>query len=304
MPQNTIFIPADVPKNQHYEYTANYNAITHNSGKLLMLAGDQKLEHLNADFYGSGIDTSAHNPEHLFAIASAGYVGAFATHLGLIARQGLPHPNINYIVKLNGKTNLLPKETHDPLSRQLWTINDVIEFKKNSGLAIRGIGYTIYLGGEHEPLMLHEAAQAIYQAHQHGLITILWMYPRAHHIADECAFDLVCGAAGVASTLGADFAKINPPTAKDIHQQAEFLRVAVAAAGTTKIICAGGIKINQKEFLEHLYVQLHEGGTAGAAIGRNIFQHSKHQAVAFTKALFALIYENKNIEQALQLVQK
>lgn len=292
---NTVFIPADVPQGQHQEFVANYNAITCNSGKLLMLAGDQKLEHLNANYYGPGIHPDANHPEHLFAIASSGGVTAFATHLGLIARYGAQYNEVNYIVKLNGKTNITPKELRDPLSHQLWSVADALTFKQRSGLNIRGIGYTVFLGGEHEAVMLHEAAQAVFHAHAHGLVAILWMYPRATHIKDERSFDLVTGAAGIAASLGADFAKINPPTASSLEQQVAFLRIAVAAAGNTKLVCSGGERIQDQEFLQHIYSYLHDGGICGAAIGRNIYQRSRAEAIAYSHILQDIIIKGKKL---------
>ena len=48
-------IPADVPLGKASEYKNNLNKLTKNTGKLMLFAGDQKIEHLNKDFYGKGI---------------------------------------------------------------------------------------------------------------------------------------------------------------------------------------------------------------------------------------------------------
>ena len=48
-------IPLDVPKGMRKTYLENYATITGNSGRLMLFAGDQKVEHLNDDFYGEGI---------------------------------------------------------------------------------------------------------------------------------------------------------------------------------------------------------------------------------------------------------
>jgi len=42
-------------------------AITRGSGRLMLFVGDQKVEHLNADFYGEGISPDDSDPEHLFS---------------------------------------------------------------------------------------------------------------------------------------------------------------------------------------------------------------------------------------------
>jgi fructose-bisphosphate aldolase/6-deoxy-5-ketofructose 1-phosphate synthase len=75
--------------------------MTKGSGRLMLFAGDQKVEHLNNDFYGEGIHPDDADPEHLFRIAAEAKIGVFATQLGLIARYGMDYPHVPYLVKLN-----------------------------------------------------------------------------------------------------------------------------------------------------------------------------------------------------------
>lgn len=297
-------IPADVPRTYHDEFAANYQAITQKTDRLFLFAGDQKIEHLNDNFYGPSIHPDASHPKHLFEIAHHAHVGAFATQLGLIARWGADYPSINYIIKLNSKTNIVPHTARDPISTLLWSVDNVLTFKQNTQLPIRGIGYTVYLGSIYEERMLHEAAQAVYQAHLHGLVAILWMYPRGQYIEGHKKDNYLAGATGVAASLGADFVKINPPQTTSLQQQKEFLNTAVQAAGNTKVICSGGARVPHKEFLTRIYHQLHEGLTAGCAIGRNIYQQSLPEAIAFARALRTLITEQASASEALAITQQ
>ena len=292
-----VNVPADVPTKSIDRFIKNYQAITHKTNNLFLFSADQKIEHLNDNFYGPGISHDDNNPKHLFKIASKGSIGAMATHLGLIAHYGKEYPTINYIVKLNGKTNLLKAEQHDPLSNVLWTSEDVVSFQQQSNLSIRGIGYTVYLGSEFESEMIAQAANVVYHAHQHGLVTILWMYPRGKSVTNEKNGHLIAGAAGVAAALGADFAKINPPEPSDNKTSEQWLAIAAQAAGNTKIICSGGKAIDPKIFLETLYAQIHTGNTAGNATGRNIHQKSLAEAIAFTNAIAKIVYENKSVQR-------
>jgi len=286
-----IHIPADVKEELIEEYKANYLALTRGSDRLFLFSCDQKIEHLNKDFYGDSIHSDDNDPEHLFKIAQHGDVGAFATHLGLITQYGKQYPTINYIVKMNGKTDLIPHAQRDPVSYNLWTIEQIIEFKKRSQLQIRGIGYTIYLGSEYEPQMLAQAAQNIYQAHSHGLIAILWMYPRGKAVKNELAGDLIAGATGIAASLGADFAKINPPKPSDAKTTIDWLAIAAQAAGKTKLIVSGGSKIDEQKFLSELDGYMQSNFIAGTATGRNIHQRSLSNAIALTRSISALIYK-------------
>ena len=295
-------IPASVSAQAQKLFEQNYDAITRNRNKLLLFAGDQKIEHLNGDFYGEAISEDALNPRHLFEIASRGTIGAFATQLGLIARYGSEYTNINYIVKLNSKTNLVPTDQRDPMSQQLWSMHDVVNFAQNSKLPIRGVGYTLYLGSEYETVMLSQAAQMIYQAHQIGLVTLLWIYPRGKSIENDVDPELLAGAAGLANALGADFVKIKAPQAKNNTSSAEWLKMIGQAAGNTQVICAGGAHKDAQEFLTQLYDQIHTGNSAGAAVGRNIFQYSTEKAINMTHAIASIVYNGKTPKEARELL--
>ncbi len=298
-----MLIPLDVPTSMHPIFLDNHKAITHDTNNLMLFAVDQKIEHLNGDFYGNSIDITANQPDHIFQIANRGRIGALATHLGLIARYGAHYKDINYIIKLNAKTNLIKSDSVDPLSRILWSIEDVINFKKSSGLKIRGIGYTIYLGSKYEPEMLADAAQAIFKAHQNGLVAILWVYIRGNNIKEKNELELTTAACGVANSLGADFAKIKTPKNIQGFTSTDILKIATQAAGNTKIICSGGKSQDPKDFLKELYLQITEGKTAGNATGRNIFQRSLKEAIAMTNAISAIVYHKNEAKKAIEIFE-
>jgi fructose-bisphosphate aldolase/6-deoxy-5-ketofructose 1-phosphate synthase len=145
--------------------------------------------------------------------------------------------------------------------------------------------------------MLREAAQAVFQAHQHGLITVLWIYPRGQAVKDEKHPDIIAGATGVAATLGADFVKVNYPKL-DGHDSKEVFRQATRAAGRTKVLCAGGSSIEPKAFLQMLHDQIFVSGAAGNATGRNIHQKPLDEAVRMANAVTAITVYGKSVEEA------
>lgn len=296
-------VPADVPSSVEKKYCKHYTAITKDNNRLFLLAYDQKMEHLNKDFYGNTIAPDAMHPEHIFKIASQGTVGALAAHVGLIARYARDYAAIPYIAKLNGKTDLMSLDHQDPYSKQLWDIEDVLTLK-SSGINICGIGFTIYLGGAYESEMLSQAAQSIAQAHLHGFVAILWIYIRGKHVHDADHPLLSAGATGVAASLGADFVKIKTPHDADEKKSVEWLSIACAAAGNTLVVCAGGEQTDPETFLATLHDQLQNGGTAGCAVGRNIFQRSLPEAIAMTHAINALVYEDSSAQDAVKLYKE
>lgn len=295
-----IKIPLSVPSDKKSVYRQNYSILTNNSGRLLLIAGDQKLEHLNDDFFGRSISKEDNDPEHLFKIANSSEGGVLATHLGLISQYGASYKNLPFIVKLNGKTNIGLNEEKDS-SKCLWKISDVLKFKKQSGLKIVAIGYTLYLGNKFEGKMLTAAAKAIFEAHQAGLTAVLWIYPRAKNINEE-NIHTIAGAAGVAAVLDADFAKLKYPyNSKDKKKTAQDYLEVTEAAGRTKIICVGGEKKTIPDMLEELVNQINIGKTSGLAVGRNIHQRSYEEAVRFSKALGSIIFKNADLKKAKEI---
>jgi class I fructose-bisphosphate aldolase len=307
--RDQVHVPIDVPAEARETYIDNYMAATRGTGRLMLFACDQKVEHLNDDFYGEGIDIADAEPEHLFRIGSQGLCGVLAGQRGLIAQYAADYPDINYLVKMNSKTHLVKtsakdpaKHQDDPYSPQLYDIQTVLDLKDN-GVNVVGIGYTIYLGSEYEANMMQEAGQLIADAHSMGLLVVLWIYPRGRAVMDEKDAHLIAGAAGVAVSLGSDFVKVNPPKGDDEKSSAEKLKEAAMAAGRTGLVCAGGSTVAADKFLGQLWEQIHVGGATGNATGRNIHQRSLDEAVRLTKAISAITLGDWSVEDALQVFE-
>lgn len=298
---NKINIPLSVPRSKRKDYERNYLRATRETGRLMMFAGDQKVEHLNNNFIGKNIPSEVANPEHYFKIASEAQIGVFATQLGLVSRYAEDYQDIPYIIKMNSKSNIVKTDYKDPISECWYSVDDVVEFKKQSGLDILGVGYTVYLGSWYEPQMLSQAAQLIYEAHQQGLIAIIWMYPRGKMVKKEKDTHLIAGGAGVALCLDADFVKVNYPDGKDSKKIARQFREVTDAAGRTGVVCAGGAKKDSKIFLKNLYDQIQIGKIRGTAIGRNIYQQDLEKAVRMANAISSVVLYNYSPEKAYKV---
>ncbi len=310
---DTVRVPGDVPQDARDTYVDSYLKATRGTGRLMLFACDQKIEHLNDDFHGEGISPDDAEPEHLFRIGDQGEIGVLAGQRGLVARWARDYPDINYLVKMNSKTNLVKGSQDDPYSPQLYDIMSVVEMRE-SGVNVVGLGYTVYIGSEYESQMMLEAGQLIADAHALGLVVVLWLYPRGKAVADEKDAHLIAGAAGVAHCLGADFVKVNPPKADD---PAKALREAAMACGSlgsdadagstpvkgTGLVCAGGSTVAADRFLTQLYDQIHTGGAIGNATGRNLHQRDLDEAVRLTKAISAITLLDSDVETAFAVFQ-
>ena len=297
-----VRVPANVPPSARERYIENFMKLTRGTGLLALFAGDQKIEHLNADFFGEGIPLDDADPEHLFKIARGAKPGCLAVQLGLAAAYGEDYPDVNYLIKLNSKTNLVKKTQRDPASLCLHAVDDVIDVAEGSGLSIVAVGYTVYLGSEYESDMLTEAAQVIHEAHSNGVCVVLWIYPRGAAVADEKCPHLIAGATGVALCLGADFVKVNYPKVTE-GTKAEAFKEAVTAGGRTGVIVSGGSSRDVRGFLQDLHDQIHISGARGNATGRNIHQKPLDEAVRMCKAICSITLGGHDVDFAYRVYQ-
>ena len=301
-----VLVPADVAEANISTYIRNYLTATHGTGRLMLFAGDQKIEHLNDDFHGESpigtIPDEDGDPEHLFRIADRGEVGVFATQQGLVALYGRSYPDIPYLVKLNSKTHMVKTAQRDPISGVLTDIDRILELRDN-GINIVGVGFTIYVGSEFDHIQLEEAAHLVNDAHREGLIAVLWIYPRGAAVKVEKDPHLIAGAAGVAACMGADFTKVNPPSPLDGRSSAEALVEATRAAGRCGVICSGGTSQDGGSFLQKLHDQIHTGGAVGNATGRNIHQRPLDEAIRLCAAISAITVGDKDVDFAVQVYE-
>ena len=299
--------PADVPASMRARFEEHIELITKGTGRLMLFAGDQKVEHLNDDFAGTLADGTPiaaddADPEHLFQIASRGIIGCFAAQLGLIARYARDYAGVPYVVKLNSKSHLIKTRQADPRSLGWHTVEAALALR-DEGVRVVGVGFTVYLGSAYESEQMREAAQACFAAHRNGLVAVVWVYPRGAAVADEFDPHLIAGATGLGLTLGADFVKVNYPRPKDGRSPAEAFREAVAAAGRTRVITAGGSSTDERAFLQTLHDQIFIVGAHGSATGRNIHQKPLDEAVRMTRAISAITYGGWGVDDAMAVYE-
>lgn len=295
-----IKVPLDVHPDNRNTFQDHYERMTQGSGRLMLFAGDQKIEHLNDDFFGEGVTPENNAPEHMFQIASKAKIGCFATQAGLISQYGMDYPDIPYLVKINSKSHLVGVKQKDPRSHAVGTIDRAMALADYGGLNVVGVGYTIYWGSEFEADMLEEASILIEMAHELGLVVVVWAYPRGQAVPNEKDPHIIAGAAGATACLGADFVKVNYPKPES-GSPAEALKEAVTAAGRTKLICAGGASTDAETFFKTLHDQVHIAGASGNATGRNIHQKPLDEAIRFCNATNAITCDDATVEEAMKI---
>lgn len=230
------------------------------NGKVMLLAYDQGFEHGPVDFDEKNVD-----PAYIMEIAKNGFYTGVVFQEGIAARYYDKQCGVPLVVKLNGKTSFYSEE---PLSLQLCTVDKAIE------LGASAVGYTIYVGSEHEEQMLVEFSKIEDEAHAKGLGVIAWMYPRGSKVAGhESERDTVAYGARLGLELNADFVKV-PYTGDP-----ESFNWVVRAAGKTGVLAQGGKKIDW-ENLEEEVSGVMKAGAKGIAIGRNVWQDQNPNEVS------------------------
>jgi fructose-bisphosphate aldolase, class I len=240
-----------------------------NDGKTLILACDQGFEHGPVDFNAKNID-----PDYIFDIAKEGKYNAVAVQAGIAKHHYTEkYKDVPLIIKLNGKTKF---DNEDPLSLQHTSVEYAIR------LGAKAVGYTIYLGSSNEQEMFREFAAICEEAHDYGIKSICWMYPRGPSIKNDLDTEVLAYAARIANELGADVVKLK------FNGDVEAMKWVVKCAGKTKVVFAGGSKISEKEFLE-LSHKMVEAGACGMAVGRNVWQSENPlKLTADIKKIFGL----------------
>ncbi len=241
-------------------------------GKIMLLAYDQGMEHGPTDFNDENVD-----PEYICKIAREAQV-----FTGIVFGAGVAEKYYTFdlpplILKLNGKTGFHKGE--EPVSLQLTSVDRAVE------LGAKAVGYTVYVGSEHEEEMMKELAQIVGQAHAKDLPVVAWMYPRGKHVeGKETGRDVVAYGARIGLELGADVVKL-PYTGS-----VESFGWVVKSAGKTKVVAQGGTKIEEIKLIKEIK-EIMSAGAAGMAIGRNIWQAD--DPIGLSKKIADLIWGNR-----------
>ena len=245
-------------------------------GKSMLLAYDQGLEHgPSTDFNEKNID-----PTFVMDLAEKGGFSGVIFQKGVAER--FYNGKVPLIVKVNGKSALVKG---DPISRQVCSVEYA------ASLGAKGIGYTIYLGSEHEAEMFKEFGKIQEQAHERGLPAIAWVYPRGAAVANDTAKDIVSYAARAALELGADAAKIK------YTGDSQSFSWAVKAGAGMKVFMSGGPKAPTDEaFLRQVQGAMDAGAT-GLAVGRNAWQNAEPLKMA--ESLRRVILEGVRVDKLL-----
>lgn len=267
------------------------------TGKLVILPVDQGFEHGPARSFAS--NPGGYDPHYHFQLAIDAGCNAYAAPLGFLEAGAAEFAGqIPLILKLNNHDSMVSEK--DPISSQTGSVGDALR------LGCVGVGYTIYPGSSQILDMYEQLREIAEEAKAHGLVVVVWSYPRGSGLSKEgeTAIDIVAYAAQIAAQLGAHLIKVKLPcqhieqsAAKKVYE-AEKIPISTAAErvkhvvqsafnGRRIVIFSGGAKGDDGNFFNDVRA-INEGGGFGSIIGRNSFQRSKPEALKFLKTVMGI----------------
>jgi class I fructose-bisphosphate aldolase len=257
------------------------------SGRLVILPVDQGYEHGPARSFAS--NPAAYDPHYLYQLALDAGLSGYAAPLGLL-EQGADTfaGQLPTILKINSANSLATGADQAVTA----SVKDALR------LGCVGVGFTIYPGADACYDMMEEIRDIAREAKAHGLIAVVWSYPRGGKVSKgdgETALDIVAYAAHMAALLGANIIKVKPPSdkldldaAKKVYEAEDIDRSSMAArvrhvmqcafAGKRLVVFSGGEAKDTEGLLNEIR-QIRDGGGSGSIIGRNSFRRPKAEAL-------------------------
>ena len=185
------------------------------SGRLVILPVDQGVEHGPARSFVP--NPPAFDPRYHFELALEAGLNAYAAPLGFLEAGARDYAGeLPLILKLNNRENLASDA--DPLQAVTGSVEAALR------LGCAAIGYTVYPGSARRVQMYEKLQALAEEAKRHGLVVVVWSYPRGSDLSKEgeTALDVSAYAAQIAAQLGAHIIKVKPPD--DFVEQDEASR--------------------------------------------------------------------------------
>jgi class I fructose-bisphosphate aldolase len=273
------------------------------TGYLSILPVDQGVEHSGgASFAPNPI---YFDPENIVRLAMEGGCNAVASTLGVLGSVGRRYAHkIPFLVKLNHNEMLTYPTIHD---QTLWA-----SVQQAFDMGAVAVGATIYFGSPESRRQIQEVSDAFAQAHELGMVTVLWAYLRNSAFKHEGvdyheAADLTGQANHLAVTIEADivkqkqatrdggftaigFGKTHPRVYDELsaHHPIDWVRYQVANCymGRVGMINSGGPsgKDDLHQAVRTAVINKRAGGM-GLISGRKAFQRPMAEGVELLNAI-------------------
>ncbi len=273
------------------------------SGYLSILPVDQGIEHTAAKSFYPNPDYF--DPANILKLAVEGGCNAVASTYGVLSMMAEKYADeIPLIMKVNHNELLTYPNKYDQV-----VFSDV---ERAAKLGAAGIGATIYFGSPESNRQIIEISEQFERAHELGMFTILWCYPRNEAFTVdgenyERSDDITSQAIHLGATIGADIVKQKQPENSRGFANVDFakydddmyealtsdhiidmtrLQVLHGYAGRVGLINSGGASgDNDLEAVVTTAVINKRAGGIGLITGRKAFQRPVAEGVEILNAI-------------------
>jgi class I fructose-bisphosphate aldolase len=164
-----------------------------NTGYLSILPVDQGIEHSAGASFAKNPDYF--DAENIVKLAIEGGCNAVASTYGVLGAVARKYAHkIPFLVKINHNELLTYPNKADQI--MFGTV------KQAADMGAAAVGATIYFGSEQSGRQIVEVAQAFAQAHELGLVTVLWCYLRNNAFKKDKDYHVSADLTGQANHLG------------------------------------------------------------------------------------------------------
>jgi len=181
--------------------------------------------------------------------------------------------DIGLILHLMGSSVLSP----DPNNKVM-----VMTVEEALVIGADAVSVHINVGADTDPEMFRVLGEVSRQCMRWGMPLVAMMYPRGKKVKSEHGVEAVKLAARIGAELGADIVKTN--YTGDIESFKQVVEGCLAP-----VVIAGGPKMETQEDVLRMVWEAIQAGSAGASIGRNVFQAP--DPTKMVRALHRIIHE-------------
>ena len=275
------------------------------TGYVSILPVDQGIEHSAGASFAPNPDYF--DPAKIVELAIAGGCNAVASTYGVLAAVSRRYAHrIPFIVKLNHSELLSYPNSYDQVP--FASVEQAFE------LGAVAVGATIYWGSEESRRQLQEVSAAFSQAHDLGMVTILWCYLRNNAFKNEdgdhhADADLTGQANHLGATIGADIVKQKAPTGNGGYRSIDFgktddrvydaltpgdhpieltrYQILSSYAGRVPLINSGGASSGASDLAEAVRTAVinKRAGGLGLISGRKAFQRPLAEGIELLHAI-------------------
>lgn len=282
------------------------------TGYLSILPVDQGIEHTAG--YSFADNPLYFDPENIVRLAVEGECNAVASTVGVLGLVSKKYAaRIPFIVKLNHNELLTYPTKHDQIMFG--------QVQQAYDMGAIGVGATIYFGSAESSRQIQEVSRAFYEAHQLGMFTVLWCYPRndawqTNGNDYESAADITGQANHLGVTIEADIIKQKMPNTNRGFSSLHFAKysdemyqnlmtdhpidlvryqLANCYMGKISMLNSGGESKGDEDYRDAIVETVinKRGGGSGIIMGRKVFKRDFDKGVALLKAIQDVYLEEK-----------